>query len=228
MVGAGGSGNHSGGHESMNITKWSLIILVALGTLVLSFFVACVWFNFHWMRGVLGGMSIVHPRLQLHSNTPAQQDQAPFGESEPETLQGHALENRVRARRHRGPYSYHLPDGHTTVHIDDFSTLPEAKPPPPTEEEMQRWREEAERVPSPVFYGRGSYFCHSVSSLFGSFRIQTTPRTPAAVSGGSRTFSAPNRRASKRGGGNNTSQTGNDTTNTLPGCTDHPQIDKAL
>ncbi|RNE99840.1 hypothetical protein TraAM80_07960 [Trypanosoma rangeli] len=143
MVSVIGSGNHSEDDQSAGRLKWILILLVGLGMLALSLFVACVWFCFHCMRRPLGGMPIVRPHSQLRSNALAQQDQAPVGEEEPETLQGHALENRVRARRHRGPYSYHLPDGHTTVHIDDFSALPEAKPPPPTEEEVQRRREEA-------------------------------------------------------------------------------------
>ncbi|RNF14614.1 uncharacterized protein Tco025E_05871 [Trypanosoma conorhini] len=232
MNGAGSSGNHIATTDSPTITKWSLIILVVLGSLALSIFVACVWFNFHWTRRIMGGLSIGLPFSQSRSvvagNGVPRQVQAQGGENEQETLRGHALENRVRVRRHQGPQSYHLPDGHTTVYVDDFSRLPEAKPPPPTEEEMQQRREEAERVPSPVFYGRGSYLRRSMSSLFGSFRLQTTPRTPAAASVGSRVFSSPSRRDDRRGHGDSTSRRPNEPTNTSLSGVDPSKLDKPL
>ncbi|KPI82905.1 hypothetical protein ABL78_8084 [Leptomonas seymouri] len=76
-----------------------------------------------------------------------------------ERVEGVAIENRIRPRRH-------LPRGQVVIHHDnqdvclDFrgvERVPQAGPPPLTEEEKQRIIDAQNRVASPEFYGRAEY-----------------------------------------------------------------------
>ncbi|EKF29418.1 hypothetical protein MOQ_006800 [Trypanosoma cruzi marinkellei] len=187
--------------DSPTITWSSIMLLVVISVLVLSVLLVCTWFNIYRKRRLFARSSGIHIRVEnqniaqgnfLYPSYPAQPEEGPQQQQQQETLQGHALENRVRTRQHRFPRTYHLPDGHTVLHVDDFSRVPEAAPPPATQEELRRQREEAERVPSPVFYGRSSYLRRSMSSIFSSFYFQTTPETPVAPSMGPKSLSAQN------------------------------------
>ncbi|EAN86275.1 hypothetical protein C3747_229g53 [Trypanosoma cruzi] len=186
-------------NDSQNITWSSIIIIVIIAVLVLALLLACMWFNVYWRCCLLSRSSVVHIRVENQNIAqgnflyPPHRTQPEEGQQQ-ETLHGHALENRVRTRQHRFPRTYHLPDGRTVLHVDDFRRIPEAAPPPATEEGLQRQREEAERVPSPVFYGRSSYLLRSMSSIFSSFCFQATPETPAATSMGPKPLSARNKK----------------------------------
>lgn len=170
-----------------SFTKNSIIIIF-LGALGVVLLMTCTWFNFPWARRLFGRSpppgsadDVGGPREHT-----SQQGAPPRADSEEErvTLQGHALENRVHTRRRAAPRSYHLPGSHTVVRIDDMSKVPEAGPPPPTEKELRLQKEAAERVASPMLYGRSSYLQRSMSSLIGSFRFATTPRSPARSTAG--------------------------------------------
>ncbi|PWU91505.1 hypothetical protein C3747_338g40 [Trypanosoma cruzi] len=190
--------------NSPTITWSSIIIIVIIAVLVLALLLACMclmfaggagYFRDHrsstfaWRtKNITQGNFLYSPHRTQPVEGPQQEQQ------QQETLHGHALENRVRTRQHRFPRTYHLPDGHTVLHVDDFRRIPEAAPPPATEEGLRRQREEAERVPSPVFYGRSSYLLRSMSSIFSSFCFQTTPETPAATSMGPKPLSAQNKK----------------------------------
>ncbi|RNC54396.1 hypothetical protein TcCL_ESM08173 [Trypanosoma cruzi] len=190
--------------NSPTITWSSIIIIVIIAVLVLALLLACMWFNVCWRRRLFSRSSVVHIRVEnqnitqgnfLYSPHRTQPVEGPQQEQQQqETLHGHALENRVRTRQHRFPRTYHLPDGHTVLHVDDFRRIPEAAPPPATEEGLRRQREEAERVPSPVFYGRSSYLLRSMSSIFSSFCFQTNSEIPAATSMGPKPLSAQNKK----------------------------------
>ncbi|PWU82935.1 hypothetical protein C4B63_462g15 [Trypanosoma cruzi] len=140
-----------------------------------------MWFNVYRRRWLFSRPSVVHIRVAnqniaqgnfLYPPHRTQPEEGPQQQQQQETLHGHALENRVRTRQHLFPRTYHLPDGHTVLHVDDFRRIPEAAPPPATEEGLRRQREEAERVPSPVFYGRSSYLLRSMSSILVAFAFR--------------------------------------------------------
>lgn len=116
------------------------------------------------------------------------------GREEFVTVRGHPLENVVRTRQHRRPRTFYLPDSQRKVRIEDFSQIPEAAPPPPDKTELQRQREEAERLASPVAYGIGAYLrCPSPLGLRPSSRLSVsapataTPRRQSSPSGTPRT-----------------------------------------
>ncbi|CCW69857.1 unnamed protein product [Phytomonas sp. Hart1] len=72
---------------------------------------------------------------------------------------GVTIENRVRPRARLPRGVVVVPHEDERVYIDfrKLPEVPEAEPPPPTEEELRRIMEEKNRVASPEFYGRSEY-----------------------------------------------------------------------
>ncbi|CCW63910.1 unnamed protein product [Phytomonas sp. EM1] len=79
---------------------------------------------------------------------------------------GVPIENRVRPRARLPRGVVVVPHEDEEVYIDfrKLPEIPEAEPPPPTEEELRRIMEEKSRVASPEFYGRSEYIEHHSSA----------------------------------------------------------------